>query len=133
MFTLGRLLLLNSRPLHSHILDVGQQHVLVVVDIPLLALFDGFDQPHAHDFNSELGLATDSDDPLIDLLELQSFDPLDDGLQLVEIFFGRQLINFGQYDLNIDVIPLTSLQKLYIVVFESVLYVDADKDLRQSR
>ena len=66
---MARLLLLDPRPLHSHILDVGQQHVLVVVDIPLLALFDGFDQPHQLDFNSELGLA------LIDLLELQSFDP----------------------------------------------------------
>lgn len=67
--TLGRLLFLNPGPLHPQLLHIRQQKILLVIDIPLFAPFDGLDQSHPGHVHSELGLGTHCQYALIDILQ----------------------------------------------------------------
>jgi hypothetical protein len=100
-----------------------------VIDIPLLAIFYRFDQPHPHHFQSESTLPTHRNYPFVDLLELKSFYSFYDGLEMIEVLGRSHFINFSEDDLHIDVVSFAPLQKLYIVGLKSVFEIDAHKDL----
>lgn len=117
---MSRLFLLYAGSLHAQALHVCQKEVLILVDIPLLAFFNGFDEAHSHDLYPKTCLATDGDDSLVDFGEIESFDALDDGLDVVEVLCGPNFICFGEDDLHVNVVPFASLQELYVIGFESM-------------
>ncbi len=69
LLALGRLLLINPRPLHPQLFHVAQQQVLLVVDVALLTSLYRLHQSHPHHINPELRLRTYCQDTFIHVLQ----------------------------------------------------------------
>lgn len=125
--------MVNLSPLHSQVLHVAQQQILLIVDISLHTLLDGLNHPHSHHVYSELSLSANCQYSLVNILQLQSFDALYDGLELEVESVVADLVYFCEDDLDSDVVFVCSFQKLNIRFLQAVLEVDAEKDLRKPR
>ena len=60
---------------------------------------------------------------------VESFDCLDYCFEVVEIFAGSNFIDFSYDYLDVYVVATASLDKLEVVIFDSMLQIDAEEDL----
>ena len=102
------------------------------INIPLPTLLNRLDNPHPHHLQPKASLGTNCNNPLIDPLQIQPLNAFNYCLQLMEIQSRTDFVCFGEDDLHIDVVLLASLEEEDVVCLESVLEVDADKDLREA-
>ena len=72
--------MLQLHPLHSQILEVGQQQVLSIVDIALLTFLKGLSYSHPHHLHSKTSLAADCQHSRVYVFQCQPFHPLHDTL-----------------------------------------------------
>jgi hypothetical protein len=80
-------------------------------------MLDSLDQPHPNNFNSKFILRANSDNSLINIVIVESFDGLDYSFEVDEIFCGFYFVYFCYYQLDVYVVFVASLDELEVGLF----------------